>query len=347
MSLNLSERKQKILSAIVEDYLNTAEPVGSRTISKKYLPNSSPATIRNEMSDLEEEGYIKQPHTSAGRIPADLGYRYYVDKLMKPKSLSQREIDFIKKEYKRVNNDIGDILGTTLKILTTLSDYATILTSPKLYQRAIKIVNMVLVDIHRAVVVLLTDSGQTDNMILKLPNTGIDQNDLIKISNLLTEKLQGVNILKLNSSLIKEIISELPVYKDILEDTLHLIKNSMEKLAQDKVMSAGLANIVKQPEFSDGLQMKNILNMIEQDNMLSDMLNEHSKTEGISIAIGSEIKYREIHNCSMVVTRYNVTEDTFGTLGIMGPTRMPYNKIKSIVECVSDTLSSLLTEELF
>ncbi|MFC1559562.1 heat-inducible transcriptional repressor HrcA [Candidatus Margulisiibacteriota bacterium] len=347
MSKKLSERKQKILGAIVEDYLNSAEPVGSRTLSKKHLKDVSPATIRNEMADLEEEGFIVQPHTSAGRIPSDLGYRYYVDALMRPKHLTQKEVEYIRKEYKRMGNDIEEMLKTTARIMSSLSDYATMIIAPRIYRRAIRLVDMVLLDIRRAAVVLLTEPGQADNLVLQLPTENISQNDLVRMSNLLTEKLKGVTITKLNAALVKEITSEMPNYKDVLEDTFHLIKHAMHKSMHEKVMSAGLANIAKQPEFNDMEHMKNILATIESDDIISKIMRENSTNSGTTITIGTEIKYKEINDCSVVLKRYTVSEDSFGIMGVIGPTRMPYNKVQSVVEYVSDALSSVMDEEIF
>jgi len=346
MGSKLSERKRKILGAIVEDYLDTAEPVGSRTLSKKYLKEVSPATIRNEMSDLEEEGYIKQPHTSAGRIPSDLGYRFYVDELMKKKVLAPKELDYIRSEYKHIGNDIEGILKTTANIMSSLSDYATMISAPRLYKQAIKIVDMVLLDIRRAAVVLLTDSGHADNLTLKLRSDNIEQNDLIRMSNLLTEKLKGITITKLNAALVKEIISEMPTYRDILEDTLHLIKTTMTRSLHERVLSAGLANIAKQPEFNDVGHMKSILETIEHEDVITKIMRENSSNKGITIRIGSEIKHKEINDCSVVLKRYSLSDDSFGIMGIIGPTRMTYGKVTSIVEYVSETLGSLLDEEI-
>lgn len=250
----LDERKQKILEAIIYDYLETAEPVGSRRISRKYNLNISPATIRNEMTDLEEAGYIKQPHTSAGRIPSDKGYRFYVDRLMKQKELTQKEHSFIKKEYKKIGRDIEGLLHETLRIMTILSHYVTVLTAP---------------DIHH----------KTSE-----PN---------------------------------------------------------------KVYASGISNILNLPEFKDLAHLKHILKIIEHEEILSHLMNDYAELDTTVIKIGRENKIKEIKDCSIVVTTYHFSRNSLGTLGIIGPTRMSYEKITSLINSVAHELNTRLTGDAY
>jgi len=237
----LNERKQNILQAIIQDYLTTAEPVGSRHISRKYRLGISPATIRNEMADLEEEGYIKQPYTSAGRVPSDKGYRYYVDNLMKERHLTQREELLIKDAYKEKLRDIEFVVHQTLATVSSLTHYAAIMM--------------------------------------------------------------------------------------------------MKSEDEDRVYHYGISNIVSQPEFSDATHLKQILRIFEEEKLLSSILHDYSADEGITIKIGSENKYKEIKDCSVIVTSYRKKEKGLASIGIIGLTRMLYNKATTVIDFMARELS--------
>jgi heat-inducible transcriptional repressor len=243
----LDARKQKILGAVVNDYLQSAEPVSSDAIREKYMRDISPATIRNEMAQLEEEGFLKHPHTSAGRIPSDLGYRYFVNQLMKLRGLPQKEIEFMEREYKKAGKNIEELLHATLKIAATLSHLLAVITAPKL---------------------------------------------------------------------------------------------------PFKVLSSGLTNILKQPEFSDLEHMKNILSVIEKEDLIEHIIGESAKDEDVTIRIGSEIRHKKISDCSIVVSRYDLFGESLGTISIIGPTRMTYGKISAVVDTVSKTLRNILSEDI-
>jgi heat-inducible transcriptional repressor len=242
----LDTRKQKILGAVVNDYLQTAEPVSSEKICRKYMGDISAATIRNEMAQLEEEGFLKHPHTSAGRIPSDLGYRFFVNQLMKLRGLSQKEIEFIERQYKSAGKNLEELLHTTLKIAATLSHLLAVVTAPKL---------------------------------------------------------------------------------------------------PFKVASSGMANIIDQPEFSDTEHIRNILSVIEREDLIEHILDDSAKDDDITIKIGSEIKHKKIKDCSIVISRYDLFGESVGTISVIGPTRMTYGKITSIVDTVSKTLRNILAEK--
>lgn len=243
----LDARKQKILGAVVNDYLQRAEPVSSDAVREKYMRDISPATIRNEMAELEEEGFLKHPHTSSGRIPSDLGYRYFVNQLMKLRGLPQKEIEFMEREYKKAGKNIEELLHATLKIAATLSHLLAVITAPKL---------------------------------------------------------------------------------------------------PFKVLSSGLTNILKQPEFSDLEHMKNILSVIEKEDLIEHIIGESAKDEDVTIRIGSEIKHKIIKDCSIVVSRYDLFGESLGTISIIGPTRMTYSKVTAVVDTVSKTLRNILSEDV-
>jgi heat-inducible transcriptional repressor len=240
----LDTRKQKILGAVVNDYLHCAEPVSSDKICKKYMRDISPATIRNEMAQLEEDGFLQHPHTSSGRIPSDLGYRYFVNQLMKLRGLTHKEIQFIEKEYRKAGKNVEELLHTTLKIASTLSHLLAVITAPKM---------------------------------------------------------------------------------------------------PFKVISSGMTNMIKQPEFNDTEHIKNILSVIEREDLIEHIMDDSAKDDDITIRIGSEIKHKKIKDCSIVVSRYDLFGESVGTISIIGPTRMTYSKITSVVDTISKTLRDILS----
>lgn len=343
----LDERKEKILYSIVRDYLETAEPVGSRTIWRNHIHGLSPATIRNEMSDLEELGLIRQPHTSAGRIPTDLGYRYYVDYLMRNKPLTAKEQAFMKHEYRRIHNEVDELLHKSLKVISSLCDYTAVVYLPSLYQRMIKIVQMVLLNLHQVMVVLLTDTG-TNNIILEFPNLkdkGFGQDDLNKISSLLTQQLSGTPVKQIDDKLVKKIINEMPAYRDILEKALAHINESLSAQNEDKVLSAGLSKMLKQPEYIDVEQMRNILELVEHEKVLAKVLKDCSQHKGLTVKIGRENIIKDMEDVSLVFSSIQHEGVTKAGIGLFGPTRMSYNKSISLIDSISNEIDRFFNEE--
>jgi heat-inducible transcriptional repressor len=336
----LDERKEKILAAVVRDYLQTAEPVGSRTIWRSYIHDLSPATIRNEMSDLEELGLITQPHTSAGRIPTDNGYRYYVDYLMRAKALSPKEKAFLKQEYSKLHHEVDELLHKSLKVISNLCDYTAIAYVPSLYQRVVKMVQMVLLNLNQIMIVLLTDTGPS-NIILdisKMKEKGLEQEDLYKISNLLTHELSEAKVSHIDKKMAKKIIGELPSYGGVLEKALSLINDHLAAQNDDRILSAGLSKMLKQPEFVDVEQMRHILELVEHDKTLSNVLKDASTQKGITIKIGKENKIKDMEEVSLVFS--SIVQDDFpkAGFGIIGPKRMSYGKMVGLMNSIQSEI---------
>jgi transcriptional regulator of heat shock response len=244
-AIELDERKKRILGAIVRDYLHTAEPVGSRSIWRNYMPDLSPATIRNEMADLEAMGLIVQPHTSAGRIPSDLGYRYYVDHLMKSRQLTIKEEEVIQEGLGSIHNDVEDALHQTLKILSHLLEYASLVAT-------------------------------------------------------------------LNN--------------------------------KTRVYSSGFSNMLKQPEFSDMNFTRQLMHTMEEEDLMAEMVKEYTTDKGITIRIGTENSFKEVKNCSVVMSSYEMKNAASGGIGVIGPTRMSYSRVASILENISRRLDNMMEE---
>lgn len=342
--MTLDERKQKVLLAIIRDYISTAEPVGSRTISKKYELGVSPATIRNEMADLEELGYIEQPHTSAGRIPSDLGYRYYVDCLMNKKKVSAEEADSIIKSVRSKARDIGSVIQQTNNIVSNITNYTSMVTGPQFKKCNLRHCQLVSLDNGKVLVVVVTDNGLVQNRLMDVPSTITDL-DLQKISQVMNAKLQGLTLEDIKLTLIKEMYFELTKHKNILDAAMDLIQETLNLNNQDKIYLAGTLNILNQPEFRDISRVKTLLSLLEQDKVLKEILSDKSGHEdGINVTIGGENKLDGLRDCSTITATYQIDGKMVGSVGVIGPTRMDYEKAVSIVEFMTQHLSFMMKD---
>ncbi|MFA5880601.1 MAG: heat-inducible transcriptional repressor HrcA [Eubacteriales bacterium] len=342
--MTLDERKQKILQALIKDYISSAEPVGSRTIAKKYDLGVSPATIRNEMADLEDLGYIEQPHTSAGRIPSDRGYRYYVDCLMKKKRLTEEEQKTILSKYKIKVRDIGNVLQVTNNIMSNITNYTSIVLGPQFNQSNLRHVQLVPLDNDKALVVVVTDNGMVQTKMIDLPQT-INDIDLQKISQIMNAKLQGLSLEDIKLTLIKEIYSELSKHKHIFNAAIDLIQETLNLNHEDKVYLAGTLNILNQPEFRDIKKVKTLLSLLEQEKVLMEILSDKcTPEEGINVKIGGENTVEGLQDCSTITATYQIDGRVIGSVGVIGPTRMDYEKAVTIVEFMTQHLSLMMRD---
>jgi len=341
----MDARKQDILLAIIMDYIATAEPVGSRTIARKYRLGISPATIRNEMADLEEMGYIEQPHTSAGRIPSETGYRYYVDYLMKREELSPEEEKLIRESYQAKVKDVGQVIQRTGQLLSQLTNYAAVVMTPRLGTGAFKHIRLMEMGPGQAMLVVIMDNGTLKHRIVDVPES-ITGQDLDYISNVLNAKLQGFTMESIKLTLLKEIYSELARHKNILDLALELIRDGLSGMAEDKIYLGGVFNILNQPEFHNVEKVKTLLSLLEQEDLVCNLMSGPDLQENVTVRIGNEMHCRQIIDCSMVIAPYRVRGTPVGTIGVLGPTRMDYAKVVSVVECMTKNLSRVM-EKMF
>ncbi|MBQ1793570.1 MAG: heat-inducible transcription repressor HrcA [Peptostreptococcaceae bacterium] len=329
--MELTERKLNILKAIVKDYIETAEAVGSRTISKKYNLGVSAATIRNEMADLEELGYLIQPHTSSGRVPSEKGYKLYVDSLMNGSELNDIEKHLIEETIQNNMNYMKDMIHETSKLISKLTNYTTIAVTKNVSNQSnIKHIQLVGLDTKTIVLVIVTDKGDIKNTNL-MANMTIDQSKLNIISDNLTKKLSGKSITEIDEDFLNYIkyeISESSLFIDELVDALnfHIEEN-------DTSMSlSGTTNIFNYPEFSDVLRAKTFLNMLEEKENISNMLKSKGiQKENLNIIIGSDNECEVAKDCSIITATYNIDKDVVGKISLIGPTRMDYAKVYSIL----------------
>ncbi|MCL6634636.1 MAG: heat-inducible transcriptional repressor HrcA [Peptococcaceae bacterium] len=339
--MKMDDRKQKVLLAIVHDYIATAEPVGSRTIAKKYRLGVSPATIRNEMADLEEMGYIEQPHTSAGRIPSQQGYRYYVDYLMHRQELTREEEELIRREFEAKVKDVGQVIQKTGQLLSQLTRYTAMVLTPQMGASSFKYIQLFPMHPSRAMVIVVMDNGTVHHRMIEVPKS-ISAGDMETISRVLNAKLQGLTMESIRLTLLKEIYFELARHKHVLDLAMELIQDSLALKSEDKIYLGGVFNMLNQPEFHNVEKVKTLLSILEQEEMLRELLAWDDGDDGVTVRIGGEMNNREIRECSMVTAPYSVCGRRIGTVGVLGPTRMEYAKVVSIVEFMTENLSQVL-----
>jgi len=327
----LNERKLKILKAVIQNYLETGEPVGSRTISKYTDLNLSSATIRNEMADLEELGYIVQPHTSAGRIPSDKGYRLYVDMLMQDK---EQEVTEIKEQMLEKADKMDQLLKQAARVLANSTNYATMVSAPVSAKNRLKFIQLSQVDEEQLIAVIVLEGNIVKNQILKVDEE-LDSETLLKLNMLLNTTLNGMAIDQITLGLIAKLKEQAGIHSDVLDAVANVIQ-----LEQDmEIYTSGATNIFRYPELSDKQSAQEIISAFEEKQQLSELVTQtlSSDSKGIQVYIGNETPVQNMKDCSVVTATYELGEGMQGTIGIIGPKRMDYER-------VMDTLKTLQTE---
>ena len=329
--MKLNERKLNILKAIVKDYIETAEAVGSRTISKKYDLGISAATIRNEMADLEELGYLIQPHTSAGRVPSEKGYKLYVDMLMGKSELSNEEKKLIQDCIQNNVSHIKDLIQETSKLLSQLTNYTTVAVAKSLnHKNVIKHIQLVSIDDNKILLIVVTNNGDIKKADLT-SNIYLDQSKLNIISDNLTRKLLGKSIVEIDERLIAFIKYEIGEYSNLIDGLIDALNYNMSEEAAVFSLN-GATNIFNYPEFNDIIKAKSFLNMIEKKETIDSMLKSKGiQKDNVNIIIGSDNDLELAKECSIVTATYNINKDLVGKISFIGPTRMDYARIYAIV----------------
>lgn len=326
----LSERKKRILQAIVRDYIHSAEPVGSRTIARRYSLGLSPATIRNEMADLEETGYLEQPHTSAGRIPSQLGYRCYVDSLMEKVFLTKEEVMAIEKNLQEIKiKDIDKFIQQISRVISSVTNYTSLVFGPMIRRSAFKQLKVLPLEAGEGLAILITDTGFIKHKVIKMPPS-LDAKELERMVAFLNHRFFGLTIDTITTSLLKEVKRDLINNVGLLHETLNLMEDA-SRSEEGKLFLGGTTNILNQPEFRDVNKVKSLLSLFEEEDLLGALLGG-AAPQGIEVRIGEENKLEEFKDCSLVVTTYKLVGDTIGTIGVLGPTRMEYARVIALVE---------------
>ena len=336
--MNMDERKKRILQAIIDDYIDTAEPIGSRTIARKHELGLSSATIRNEMSDLEEMGYLAQPHTSAGRIPSDKGYRLYVDQLMQVYDLHQEEIEKIRLAMELHINEMSQLIRQASSVLSRFTKYTSMAVTQQMKTSTIKALQVVPIEVGKAMIIVVTNAGAVRNNLVKI-SEHVQPDTLIMVSNALNSKMNGLTIEKVNRQLIIEIEKEIGLSAEILMPILQGVADCINQIDNTEVYVEGTTNILNHPEFRDILKAKEFMNMLDEKTSIGRILFDTPDVGGIVIRIGSENDLMGIQDCSLITANYNIADSFFGTIGIIGPTRMEYPKVISSMNYIRKFMS--------
>ena len=343
--MELNERKQKILEAIIRNYMETGEPVGSRTVSKYTDLNLSSATIRNEMSDLEEMGYILQPHTSAGRIPSDKAYRLYVDTILQRKD---EEVSEMKELMVEKADKIDLLLQQVAKLLAQNTNYTSMVTKPKYQHKRIKFIQLNQMSERQLLVIVVLDNNHVSNKFINLM-TDADENVIAQMNFLMNTALTGLDFTEINMAIMQQIKEKAGEYGELASSILDCISEVMTEEDDSEIYTSGATNILKYPELSDKEKMTGLLSTFEEKQMLSAWANdeppEDDKEHGIQVYIGAESPVESMKDCSVVTATYRIKEGVYGKIGIVGPKRMDYEKVVGTLENCMQQLDDIFKKK--
>jgi len=337
--VDLDERKLKILHAIIRTYLETGEPVGSRTISKYSDLKLSSATIRNEMSDLEEMGYIIQPHTSAGRIPSDKGYRLYVDHLMTEK---EREVTELKELMIQRTDKLEQVLKQVVKVLANNTNYATMVSAPQYHQNKLKFIQLSKVDDQQILAVIVAEGNVIRNKLIPLCEE-LDTETILKLNILLNTMLNGKTIAEINLQMISSMKEQAGIHSNIISDVVDAVAEAIHSDEGMEIYTGGATNIFRYPELSDNGKASELIQTLEEKQMLVELVTEtlNKEDKGIQVYIGSESPIQSMKDCSVVTATYELGQGLQGTIGIIGPKRMDYENVMGTLKTLMDQLDDV------
>lgn len=342
--MQLDDRKMKILQAIIRNYLETGEPVGSRTISKYTDLNLSSATIRNEMADLEELGYILQPHTSAGRIPSDAGYRLYVDAMMEEK---QKEVEELKENLLEKEDRLDHLLKQTAKLLATNTNYATMVSAPVIHRNKLKFIQLSKVGKNQLLAVIVVEGNVIKNTILDIENEITDET-ILKLNILLNTHLNGLSIEEINLGIITSLKQQAGIHGELIREVIDAVAEAIHDEEDLEIYTSGANNIFKYPELADNQKASELINTLEEKQVLNELVQDtlaDKNNTGIQVYIGKESQIQTMKDCSIVTATYELGEGMKGTIGIIGPKRMDYDKVVDNLKGIMRQLDSLYKKE--
>ncbi|MBS4209056.1 heat-inducible transcriptional repressor HrcA [Bacillus sp. FJAT-50079] len=337
----LTDRQLLILQVIIDDFIVSAQPIGSKSLSQKKEILLSSATIRNEMADLEEYGFIEKTHSSSGRIPSEKGYRYYVDHLLSPQALRTDDIKKIHSLFSERIYELENIVQKSAQILSELTNYTAILLGPAVKENKLKKLQIVPLNQETAVAIIITDTGHVENRIFTLPEN-IAPEDIEKLVNILNEKLSGVPISHLREKIVREVAEILRRNIQEYDDLLRVITETVDVPSAEKLFFAGKMNMLNQPEFHNIDKFRSLLAMIEQEKGIYELF-KHTQ-QGIHVKIGRENNHEKMEDCSLITATYSIGEEPVGTIAILGPTRMEYSRVISLLDILSRDMSIAFTK---
>ncbi len=340
----LDDRKMKILQTIIKTYLETGDPVGSRTISKYTDLNLSSATIRNEMADLEDLGYIMQPHTSAGRIPSDKGYRLYVDMLMEEK---EQEVTEMKEQMLVKADKMDQLLKQAAKVLAANTNYATMISAPTYNSNKLKVILLSQVDENQIIAVIVMEGNIIKNKIVTVSET-LSNETLLKLNMLLNTNLNGMAIEEINLGMIARLKEQAGIHSEVISDVLDAVANTIQLDNDLEIYTSGATNIFKYPELSDNQSAQEIISAFEEKQQLAELVTQtlsSQENKGIQVYIGNETPVQTMKDCSVVTATYELGEGMQGTIGIIGPKRMDYENVMTTLKTLMVELDAIFHKE--
>lgn len=343
--MELDERKTKILQAVIRNYLETGEPVGSRTISKYTDLNLSSATIRNEMADLEELGYIVSPHTSAGRIPTDMGYRFYVDSIMQE---NEKQVEELKEMIIEKDEKVDHLMKQVAKVLAVNTNYATMVSAPRSTKNRLKFIQLSKVSDHQLLVVIVVDGNVFKNSMVSVAEELTDD-IVLKMNLLLNTNLIGVSVEEINLGLISALKQQAGSYSAIVGEVIDAVAEIIKEDEDLEIYTSGANNIFKYPELADNEKASELINTFEEKQLLSQLIEDTGDESGekneIKVYIGDEAPIKTMKDCSIVTANYEFGDGMRGTIGIIGPKRMDYDKVVGTLKTIKSQLDSMYSDD--
>ncbi len=341
----LEDRKWHILRTIIDDYIATATPVGSRAISKRPDIALSSATIRNEMSDLEEMGYLDQPHTSAGRVPSDKAYRLYVDQMMRKTDLNDNDIRSIRQVIDKRIGEAGELIAQTARVLSQLTRYPSVAIAPAAVDAAIRHIQLVPVAEGRALAVVVTDAATIHDMLMRVPH-GFGADELERYSRMLTARLRGHTLGDATALLETQFGDELRQHRAFFDQIADALQRNARKVGRTPVALGGTSNLFFHPEFKDLEQARSMISVLETEDIMVHLLEPRPQPMQITFTIGGENQLDEMKGASIVTASYRIGPAHMASFGVIGPTRMDYARVVAVLEYLGRSLSEIFTARL-
>lgn len=344
MAETLSDRGRKILEAIIEEHIATAQPIGSKTLTRFQTISLSPASVRNVMAELEELGFLHSPHTSAGRVPTEKAYRYYIDSLLQVSCLDRARCDQIEQHYHRRGLQMGELLREASRTLSSVAHYTGLVMVPRLQSTVFRRIEFVKLSSRQVLAVFITQSGMIQNRLIETVEE-FSASELEQITNYLNQTMSGLSIREAKALIVAEMAQEKALYDRLLQRAFRLSEEALSELADGEVIIEGTSHLLDQPEFVDLERMKRIFRAFEQKSLLLSLLDRGLQAKGVQVIIGSETEYPELAGCSLITANYSGRRGTLGALGVIGPSRMPYSTLIPIVDYTAGMISRMLDEE--
>lgn len=342
--MELSDRKRRILQAIIDEYMGTAEPVGSRAISKKNDLGLSSATIRNEMADLEEMGFLIQPHTSAGRVPSDTAYRFYVNTMLKRYNVGVEAIERLQMELQEKVNHLDVLIRKASVIASLLTDYTTVITTPELNSAVIKRFELVELGQGNVMLIIVTNTGAVKNKIMNFGE--LTESDIKGLSDILNNNLTGLTAHDITFEKIQSIHGEiqgrLSISPKMLINIMNFVYSAVEEMDETEIFVSNTKSLLSYPEYNSVQEARRMLTFLEDKKTLKELVAKSDGDSKVSVKIGSENEFEELSNSSIVTVNYSLNNKTVGKIGVIGPKRMDYAKVIASLNCISDHLDKIL-----